>query len=75
MEQARRIGNENLGIKNSIEAQKSVIQKLLEGTEKASRVNKKTKTNNEQAFTEVDQRIRHVTVLDDQNVELERELD
>ena len=54
MEQARRIGNENHGIKNSIEAQKSVIQKLLEGTEKASRVNKKTKTNNEQALTEVD---------------------
>jgi hypothetical protein len=47
MEQARRIGNENQGIKNSIETQKAVIQKLLEGTEKASRGNKKVKTGNE----------------------------
>lgn len=74
-EEVRRYSNDNEDIKKAIEGQKHVIQGILEATEKTNRLNGKVIEHKEGLLGEIGQRSRHVTVLDEQNLELENELD
>lgn len=62
-------------MKEVIEGKKEEIKKLLEGTNIANRFNENTTDTNAVMQGEADQRKRHITVLEDQNIELEAELD
>ena len=65
LEEIRRTVNENEDIKSYIEKQKSVIQQIIESTEKTYRANNKIISKNEQMMLEIDEQNKRVAVLDD----------